>query len=262
MAELEQDAALLLPPAAGVALMLLLLELSLAQPARPALAASMAIAAMAATVICLIPALLVCACKIKRIIIPNGRGACLRAAPSHREAKGGSCPLLSIRRRVLAPYGPDVPQRRRDARRAGALHDRGRAAGGGAAYRAVVPVLLGPRRVPCPLPGHRGRPAHPRRAVRRAHGPAERTAGHRTPRARAVHRRARGRRAVVRHGAPRGRARARHPQGHHQPRRVAGLPRRRAQRGAGEAADSALTPPTHTPATSAGVARAKILASA
>jgi hypothetical protein len=73
MAELLQDAAaLLLPPAAGVALTLLL-ELSLAQPARPALAASIAIAAIAATVICLIPALLVHACKIKRIIIPNGR---------------------------------------------------------------------------------------------------------------------------------------------------------------------------------------------
>src|SRR5690242_21571284 len=58
MAELLQDAeaALLPPPAAGVALTLLLLELSLAQPARPALAASTAIAAIAATVICLIPA--------------------------------------------------------------------------------------------------------------------------------------------------------------------------------------------------------------
>jgi hypothetical protein len=79
MAELLQDAAaLLLPPPAGVALTLLLLELSLAQPARPALAASIAIAAIAATVICLIPALLVHACKIKRIIIPNGR-ACAPA---------------------------------------------------------------------------------------------------------------------------------------------------------------------------------------
>src|SRR5436190_1547574 len=58
MAELLQDAAaaLLLPPPAGVALTLPLLELSLAQPARPALAASTAIAAIAATVICLIPA--------------------------------------------------------------------------------------------------------------------------------------------------------------------------------------------------------------
>ena len=54
----------------------------------------------------------------------------------------------------------------------------------------------------------------------------------------------------------------RHPQGHHQLRRLAGLPCRRAQRGSGQAADSALTPLTHTPATSAGVARAKILASA
>jgi hypothetical protein len=60
MAEFEQDAAaLLLPPPAGVALTLLLLELSLAQPARPALVASIAIAVIAATVICLIPALLV-----------------------------------------------------------------------------------------------------------------------------------------------------------------------------------------------------------
>jgi hypothetical protein len=77
MAELLQEAAApLLQPPAGVALtllLLLLLELSLAQPARPALAASIAIAAIAATVICLIPALLVHACKIKRIIIPNGR---------------------------------------------------------------------------------------------------------------------------------------------------------------------------------------------
>src|SRR5690348_16792788 len=70
---LQAAAALLLPPPAGVALTLLLLELSLAQPARPALAASIAKAAIAATVICLIPALLVHACKIKRIIIPNER---------------------------------------------------------------------------------------------------------------------------------------------------------------------------------------------
>jgi hypothetical protein len=58
MAELLQDAAaaLLPPPPAGVALTLLLLELSLAQPASPVLAASTAIAAIAATVICLIPA--------------------------------------------------------------------------------------------------------------------------------------------------------------------------------------------------------------
>src|SRR5262249_3206612 len=47
----EAAALLLLVPAAA-----LLLELSLAQPARPALAASTAIAAIAATVICLIPA--------------------------------------------------------------------------------------------------------------------------------------------------------------------------------------------------------------
>src|SRR5881392_3470117 len=94
MAELLQDAAaaLLLPPPAGVALTLLLLELSLAQPARPALAASTAIAAIAATVICLIPALLVRACTIKRIIIPNGPGACPHDPTSHRKAKGGSLP--------------------------------------------------------------------------------------------------------------------------------------------------------------------------
>src|SRR5689334_844935 len=59
MAELLQEAAL--AEAAALALLLvpeaaLLLELSLAQPARPALAASTAIAAVAATVICLIPA--------------------------------------------------------------------------------------------------------------------------------------------------------------------------------------------------------------
>src|SRR6266513_5278673 len=84
MAELLQAAAaLLLPPPAGVALTLLLLELSLAQPARPALAASIAIAAIAATVICLIPALLVHACKIKRIIIPNGRARAPPPRPAH-----------------------------------------------------------------------------------------------------------------------------------------------------------------------------------
>jgi len=49
----------------------------------------MAIAAMAATVICLIPALLVRACKIKRIIIPNGR-ACAPAPRTARMGKGGS----------------------------------------------------------------------------------------------------------------------------------------------------------------------------
>src|SRR5690349_14573903 len=57
MAEFVQDAAaaLLLPPAAAAPVGLaLLLELSLAHPASPALAASTAIAAMAATLICLI----------------------------------------------------------------------------------------------------------------------------------------------------------------------------------------------------------------
>jgi hypothetical protein len=50
-----------------------------------------------------------------------------------------------------------------------------------------------------------------------------------------------------------------HPQGHHQLRRVARLPGRRAQRGSGQAAAAPLS---HTPATSAGVAKAKVLASA
>jgi hypothetical protein len=81
MAELPQDAAaLLLPPPAGVALTLL--EPSLAQPARPALAASMAIAAIAATVICLIPELLVLTREIKRIIIPNGRARAAAPRPA------------------------------------------------------------------------------------------------------------------------------------------------------------------------------------
>jgi hypothetical protein len=104
MAALEQDAAALLPPPpAGVALTLLLLELSLAHPASPALAASTAIAAIAATVICLIPALLVRACKIKRIIIPNGRGARPRAPPSRWS--GSYRPgVLSPRWRVLVPW--------------------------------------------------------------------------------------------------------------------------------------------------------------
>jgi predicted S18 family serine protease len=89
MAELEQDAALalLLLPAAGAVAELLVLVVLLAHPASPALAASTAIAAIAATVICLIPALLVLARTIKRIIIPNGRGACSRAPPSPGEAK-------------------------------------------------------------------------------------------------------------------------------------------------------------------------------
>jgi hypothetical protein len=68
----EEAAALLLPPAAAAPVGLaLLLELSLAHPASPALAASTAIAAMAATLICLIRALLTLTPKIKRIIIPN-----------------------------------------------------------------------------------------------------------------------------------------------------------------------------------------------
>src|SRR6266702_6105417 len=94
--------------------------------------------------------------------------------------------LVPVSRTIVDPNsteggadGPDVSQWGRDARRARALHDRGRAAGRRAAYRAAVPVLLDPRRVPRPLPGRRGRPADPRRAVRRADGPAERAAGHR-----------------------------------------------------------------------------------
>jgi hypothetical protein len=94
MAESLQDAAaaLLPPPAAGVALTLLLLELSLAHPASPALAASTAIAAIAATVICLIPALLVLARQIKRIIIPNGRAR----APPPRIAPARSPPPVPV----------------------------------------------------------------------------------------------------------------------------------------------------------------------
>src|SRR6266487_4407476 len=171
MAELEQDAALaLLPePAAGAVAVLLLLVVLLAQPASPALAASMAIAAMAATVICLIPALLVCACKIKRIIIPNGRARAPAPRPAHpRQSRpparsppprpapdpnanpthptcptslaspgrainvdgkprfpGGNGPRSSSAA-VGGADGFDVPQRGRNARRAGALHDRGR----------------------------------------------------------------------------------------------------------------------------------------
>src|SRR5438034_11292308 len=88
MAELEQDAALGLLRAAGAVAALLVLVVLLAHPARPALAASTAIAAIAATVICLIPALLVRACKIKRIIIPNGRARAPapRTAPARRRA--------------------------------------------------------------------------------------------------------------------------------------------------------------------------------
>jgi hypothetical protein len=78
MAELEHDAALalLLEPAAGAVAALLVLVVLLAHPASPALATSTAIAAIAATVICLIPASSSFTCQIKRIIIPNGRGAC------------------------------------------------------------------------------------------------------------------------------------------------------------------------------------------
>src|SRR5215471_19123064 len=80
MAELLQDAALaeaaalLLVPAAAT----LLLELSLAQPARPALAASTAIAAIAATVICLIPASSSLPARSENYY-PERAGACLPA---------------------------------------------------------------------------------------------------------------------------------------------------------------------------------------
>src|SRR6476469_1966163 len=74
MADCVQDrSAGLLPPrpAADPVGLALLLDFSLAHPASPALAASTAIAAMAATLICLIRALLTLTPKIKRIIIPN-----------------------------------------------------------------------------------------------------------------------------------------------------------------------------------------------
>src|SRR5689334_1140298 len=94
MAELLQDAAL--AEAAALALLLvpeaaLLLELSLAQPARPALAASTAIAAIAATVICLIPASSLFPTRSREFIIPNGRA---RAPPPRRAvpAVPASCP--------------------------------------------------------------------------------------------------------------------------------------------------------------------------
>src|SRR6266705_4278098 len=95
MAEFVQDAAaLLLPPPAGLALALLLLEPSLAHPARPALAASMAIAAMAATVIWLIPALLVRTCTIQRTIIPNERVRAPVPAPASHGNDSGTVPRL------------------------------------------------------------------------------------------------------------------------------------------------------------------------
>jgi hypothetical protein len=100
MAELLQDAAL--AEAAALALLLvpeaaLLLELSLAQPARPALAASTAIAAIAATVICLIPASSSLPARSRESIIPNGPGACSAAGPPsrpRRPAPAGARPRL------------------------------------------------------------------------------------------------------------------------------------------------------------------------
>src|SRR6478609_7107897 len=98
MAELLQDAvlaeaaALLLVPEAA-----LLLELSLAQPARPALAASTAIAAIAATVICLIPASSSLPSRSRELLSRTG-GRVLRrpeepSPPSLRPASRRPCVL-------------------------------------------------------------------------------------------------------------------------------------------------------------------------
>src|SRR5690242_10182796 len=104
MAEFVQDAAaaLLLPPAAAAPVGLaLLLELSLAHPASPALAASTAIAAMAATLICLIRALLTLTPKIKRIIIPNDWARApppppaLLRVPARTRSPSGTLPFRS-----------------------------------------------------------------------------------------------------------------------------------------------------------------------
>jgi hypothetical protein len=150
MAELEQDAAaaLLPPPAAGVAPTLLLLELSLAHPASPALAASTAIAAIAATVICLIPALLVLARKIKRIIIPNGRPRAL--APQPAPASSPPCappppnpgPTLC----AIAPVAGDNDSVAREARMALMFLNGDGMRGGRAHYTIEGVPLVGERR--------------------------------------------------------------------------------------------------------------------
>src|SRR6185437_3228377 len=111
MAELLQDAAL----AEAAALLFvpeaaLLLELSLAQPARPALAASTAIAAIAATVICLIPASSSLPAR-SRELLSRTAGRVLRrpGQPSSKSLRPASC-----RPRVLPPAVPAsrVPARR------------------------------------------------------------------------------------------------------------------------------------------------------
>jgi hypothetical protein len=98
----DAAAALLLPPA-GVALTLLLLELSLAHPASPALAASTAIAAIAATVICLIPASSSVPARSRELLSRTGG----RVLPRPAEPSRGE--VLSTRRRVLTTHGIDVP---------------------------------------------------------------------------------------------------------------------------------------------------------
>src|SRR6185369_8695574 len=106
MAELLQDAAL----AEAAALLLvpeaaLLLELSLAQPARPALAASTAIAAIAATVICLIPASSSLPAR-SRELLSRTAGRVLRR-PGQPSSK--SLRPASRRPRRPAPDWVDVP---------------------------------------------------------------------------------------------------------------------------------------------------------
>src|SRR5579859_7330656 len=72
---------------------------------------------------------------------------------SHRSLRflyrtGRGIPPRSPQCRILVAGGadgPDVSERRRDARRAGALHDRGGAADRRAPDGPAVPVLLGPR---------------------------------------------------------------------------------------------------------------------
>src|SRR6476646_5126192 len=108
MAELLQDAAL----AEAAALLLvpeaaLLLELSLAQPARPALAASTAIAAIAATVICLIPASSSLPSRSRELLSRTG-GRVLRRPGQPSSKSPASCLLPSLRpasRRCPSPIG-------------------------------------------------------------------------------------------------------------------------------------------------------------
>src|SRR6185437_15415843 len=96
MAELLQDAAL----AEAAALLFvpeaaLLLELSLAQPARPALAASTAIAAIAATVICLIPASSSLPAR-SRELLSRTAGRVLRRPGQPSSKSPASCLLPSL----------------------------------------------------------------------------------------------------------------------------------------------------------------------